>query len=78
MARQQRSVRVDAELLATLERLARDRAVPATFAEQVDTGLRLLVAQANETQLRRAATRVAADRQRAEQLYRQLHADGQP
>ena len=73
MARQQRSVRVDAELLAELETLARTRAVPVTFAEQVDSGLRLLVAQAREAQLRQAAGRVAADRDRAEDLYRRLH-----
>ena len=73
MARQQRSVRVDAELLAELETLARARAVPVTFAEQVDSALRLLVAQAREAQLRQAAGRVAADRDRAEDLYRQLH-----
>lgn len=73
MARQQRSVRVDAELLAELETLARTRVIPVTFAEQVDSGLRLLVAQARDTQLRQAAGRVAADRDRAEDLYRQLH-----
>ena len=73
MARQQRSVRIDAELLAELETLARTRAVPVTFAEQVDSGLRLLIARAREAQLRQAAGRVAADRDRAEELYRQLH-----
>lgn len=73
MARQQRSVRVDVDLLGELERLARDRVVPATFADQVDAGLRLLVAQARDTQLRDAAARLAADRDRAEQLYHRLH-----
>ena len=73
MARQQRSVRVDTDLLGELERLTRDRAVPETFAEQVDAGLRLLVAQARDTQLRQAAARLAADRDRAEELYHRLH-----
>jgi hypothetical protein len=77
MARPQRSVRVDAQLLDALERLARDRAVPATFAEQVDAGLRLLVAQANDARLRRAAAHLAADRERATELYRRLHAGGE-
>ena len=73
MARQQRSVRVDTDVLAELETLARARAIPVTFAEQVDSGLRLLIAQARDTQLRQAADRVAADRDRAEDLYRRLH-----
>ena len=73
MARQQRSVRVDRDLLDELERYARARAVPATFAEQVDAGLRLLAAQARDTQLRQAAVRLAGDRDRAVQLYRRLH-----
>jgi hypothetical protein len=77
MARQQRSVRVDAQLLDALERLARDRTVPATFAEQVDAGLRLLVAQANDARLRRAAAHLAADHERATELYRRLHAGGE-
>ena len=76
MARQQRSVRVDADLLADLETLARARTVPVTFAEQVDAGLRLLVAQARDAQLRQAADRLAADRDRAEALYRRLHGAG--
>jgi hypothetical protein len=73
MARQQRSVRIDTDLLATLEQLARDRAVPITFAEQVDAGLRLLVGQANDQRLRRAAATLAADRDRARAHYDQLH-----
>ncbi len=73
MARTHRSVRVDAELLVELEELARQRVVPVTFAEQVDAGLRLLIRQATEGQLRRSATLVAADQQRADQLYRRLH-----
>ena len=77
MARQQRSVRVDSDLLAELEVLARGRAVPVTFAEQVDTGLRLLIAQARDSQLRHAADRLAADRDRAEDLYRRLHRHNQ-
>jgi hypothetical protein len=75
MARPQRSVRIDPELLATLERLARERAVPVTFAEQVDAGLRLLVADATDRRLRRAAASLAADRDRAEAHYHQLHRD---
>ena len=43
MSREMKSVRVDAELLAELERLARERRVPVTFAAQVDRALRLLV-----------------------------------
>lgn len=73
MARQQRSVRIDPDLLANLEQLARDRAVPVTFAEQVDAGLRLLVAQATDRQLRRAAAKLAADSDRARATYNQLH-----
>ncbi len=72
MTRTHRSVRIDAELLANLEDLARQRAVPITFAEQVDAGLRLLVQQASEDRLRRSAALVAADQQRAEETYRQL------
>jgi hypothetical protein len=61
MARQSRSVRVDEGLLVELESLARDRAVPETFAGQVDAGLRLLVAGARTDQLRRSAQLVAAE-----------------
>lgn len=61
MARQSRSVRVDEGLLAELEVLARDRAVPETFAGQVDAGLRLLIAAARAEQLQRSAQLVAAE-----------------
>ncbi len=73
MPRAHRSVRVDADLLAELEQLARQRAAPATFAEQVDAGLRLLAQHAAEERLRRSAALVAADEQRAHKTYRQLH-----
>ncbi len=73
MTRLHRSVRVDADLLAEVEELARQRAVPATFAEQVDAGLRLLAQHATEERLRRSAALVAADEQRAHKTYRQLH-----
>ena len=73
MARQQRSVRVDPDLLDTLERLARDRLVPATFAEQVEAGLRMLVTEATQARLRHAAARLAADQVRAEQAFDRLH-----
>ena len=59
--RQQRSVRVPAGLLAELEGLARDRLVPATFAGQVEAGLRLLAERARAEQLRRSARLVAAE-----------------
>ncbi|MFN2557490.1 MAG: hypothetical protein ABR592_11605 [Nitriliruptorales bacterium] len=75
MARVHRSVRVDADLLAELDELARERAVPVTFAEQVDAGLRLLIQQRAEARLRRSAALVAADEQRARKTYRQLHSD---
>ncbi len=75
MARSHRSVRVDTELLAQLEELARQRAVPVTFAEQVDAGLRLLIQQASEERVRRSAALVAADQKRAQQTYRQLRGD---
>ena len=73
MAREKRSVRVDAVLLAELEELARQGQVPVTFAEQVDAGLRLLARGATEQQLRHAARRLAADQQRAEQAFDRLH-----
>ena len=72
MARTHRSVRVDQDLLAALEALARDRLVPASFSDQVDAGLRLLARQAREEQTHRAAGLVRADRERAEQTYRRL------
>lgn len=73
MARQLRSVRVDPELLDRLEELARERLVPVTFAEQVDAGLRLLVQRIEDAQARRSAELVAADHDRAERTYQQLH-----
>jgi hypothetical protein len=76
VARQHRSVRIDAELLERLEGLARDRLVPVTFAEQVDAGLRLLAAQAQEQRLRRAAAHLAADEERARADYDRLHGNG--
>lgn len=72
MAREPKSVRVDRELLAELDRLARDRRVPVTFADQVDAGLRLLVRQAEQQQTRRSAELVGADRERAREAYRRL------
>lgn len=77
MARQPRSVRVDRELLAELEELARHGLVPVTFAEQVDAGLHLLVTRAADEQTRRSAQLVATDQPRAEAAYRRLHG-GQP
>jgi hypothetical protein len=77
MARAHRTVRVDADLLAEVEDLARQRLVPVTFSEQVEAGLRLLVRQANENQTRHASGLVGADRPRAEQTYRRLHGRGE-
>ena len=76
MARTHRSVRVDADLLAEVEDLARQRLVPVTFSEQVEAGLRLLVRQAGENQTRHAAGLVGADARRAEQTYRRLQGRG--
>lgn len=76
MAREMKSVRVEVELLAELERLARERLVPVTFAEQVDTGLRLLVRRATDEQVRHSARLIGADRARAEEAYRRLHGRG--
>ncbi len=73
MARELKSVRVDAELLAELERLARERQVPVTFAEQVDAGLRLLVRRAADQQARHAARLIGVDAERAQEAYRRLH-----
>lgn len=72
MPRTHRSVRVDPDLLAELEALARKRLVPVTFSDQVDAGLRLLLDHAAQQQTRHAAGLVGADRDRAEQTYRQL------
>ena len=73
MAREHRTARVEAELLAQLERLARQRLVPTTFAEQVDAGLRLLVSAATHRQLEHSAQLLAADHHRAERAFEQLH-----
>lgn len=72
VARAHRSVRVDEQLLNELERLARERRVPVTFAEQVDAGLRLLVQRAADEQSRWASLLVAADHDRADLVYRRL------
>lgn len=74
MARAHRSVRVDEQLLAELEELARQHLVPAGFTDQVEAALRLLIRDATEQQTRHAAGLVGADRQRAEATYRRLHA----
>lgn len=76
VARTHRSVRVDEELLLELEELARQQLIPVGFTDQVEAGLRLLVRDATEQQTRQAAGLVGADRQRAEQTYRRLHARG--
>jgi hypothetical protein len=76
MAKAHRTVRVDADLLAELEGLARQRWVPVTFSEQVEAGLRLLARQAGEQQVRHAAGLVGADRQRAEDTSRRLDRHG--
>lgn len=72
MAKTAKSVRVDSELLTELEELARQWAVPTTFADQVDAGLRLLVDQAHQAQMRRSAALVRADEDRARATYRKL------
>ena len=77
MARAHRTVRVDADLLAEVEALARQRFVPVTFSEQVEAGLRLLVRQAGENQMRHSAGLIGADRPRAEETYRRLHGRGE-
>lgn len=69
MQREHKSVRVDVELLAELEQLARKHTVPETFGEQVDAGLRLLVREAGAEQARRSAALVAADHDRAQDAY---------
>ena len=73
MSREMKSVRVDAELLAELERLARERRVPVTFAAQVDRALRLLVKEVADEQARHSARLVAADGDRADAAYRRIH-----
>lgn len=76
VARTHRSVRIDEQLLAELEQLARQQLIPAGFTDQVEAGLRLLVRHATDQQTRQAARVVGSDRQRAEQTYRRLHARG--
>jgi hypothetical protein len=73
VARTHRSVRVDEQLLAELEELARLQLIPAGFTDQVEVALRLLVRRATEQRTRQAAGLVGADRQRAEKTYRRLH-----
>jgi hypothetical protein len=73
VARTHRSVRVDEQLLAELEELARLQLIPAGFTDQVEVALRLLVRRAAEQRTRQAAGLVGADRRRAEQTYRRLH-----
>jgi hypothetical protein len=73
VARTHRSVRVDEQLLAELEELARLQLIPTGFTDQVEVALRLLVRRAAEQRTRQAAGLVGADRQRAEQTYRRLH-----
>jgi hypothetical protein len=73
VARTHRSVRVDEQLLAELEELARLQLIPAGFTDQVEVALRLLVRRAAEQRTRQAAGLVGADRQRAEKTYRRLH-----
>lgn len=76
MSRTPRSVRVEADLVAELEELARQGLVPTTFSEQVHAGLRLLVAQAGQVRVRRSAALLAADEERAQQAFRDLHGQG--
>lgn len=76
MGKVHKSVRVDRELLAELEALARHRTVPTTFADQVEAGLRLLVERAADAKLRRSSALVRADGQRAERAWRQLRGKG--
>ena len=73
VARTHRSVRVDEELLAELEELARQQLIPAGFTDQVEVALRLLVRDATDQQTRHAAGLVGADLHRAEATYRRLH-----
>jgi hypothetical protein len=73
VARTHRSVRVDEQLLAELEELARLQLIPAGFTDQVEVALRLLVRRATEQRTRQAAGLVGANRQRAEKTYRRLH-----
>ena len=76
MKRTHRSVRVDPELLASLEELARQHLVPAGFTDQVEAGLRLLMREAAEQQTRHAARLVGVDRERAAQTFKQTRDRG--
>lgn len=75
MVRELKSVRVDAELVAELERLAREGVIVKTFAAQVNAGLRLLVRRATDSQDRRAAQLLRVDSDRAMDAYRRLRQD---
>ena len=72
MKRTHRSVRVDPELLETVEELAQQHLVPVGFTDQVEAGLRLLVRHAIEEQTRHGARIVATDQDRAAEIYQQL------
>lgn len=76
MKRTHRSVRVDPDLLAELEELARQHLIPVTFTDQVEAGLRLLVRQAAEQQTRHAAGLVGVDKQRAARTFQQTRDRG--
>ncbi len=76
MSREMKSVRVDAELLAELERLARERRVPVTFAGQFDRALRLLVREVADQESRQSARLIAADSDRANAAYRRNQRPG--
>jgi hypothetical protein len=71
MKRTHRSVRVDPQLLARVEELARQHLVPVGFTDQVEAGLRLLVRHATEQQTRHAARLVGVDKELATQAFRQ-------
>lgn len=72
MKRTHRSVRVDPELLATVEELARQHLVPVGFTDQVEAGLRLLVREAAEQQTRQAARLVSVDQGRATETFEKI------
>lgn len=76
MKRTHRSVRVDPELLATVEDLARQHLVPVGFTDQVEAGLRLLVSHAIEERTRQAARVVGADEGRARQTFEKMRDRG--
>jgi|FLYM01.1.fsa_nt_gi hypothetical protein len=76
MKRTHRSVRVDPELLATVEDLARQHLVPVGFTDQVEAGLRLLVSHAVEEQTRQAARVVGVDEERTRQTFEKMRDPG--